>query len=420
MELSIAILLTILSAYLVFSSIVRRSPGLFIFSLFALFGHMIPLLDVSGIPILEYDIRRAVFALYPHELIIIITVFTLFFSLGYFALFHSDGILKSKVVSKAANGGGINLWIANWAVLVCIALLIFYHPFGWEEFIRNNFLRTPVPNEFSTFIYILSVSYAFLTTYQLAFDLKNKSITYFQPITCLVLFFLLGGRIQFIITAATYLVLLSRYDRISLKSLAAILIVCMAPVTYIIQTRLTLQRNIVSFWDMFGNQLNDLSMLDSYRLALQFAHEFGHQPLIYFQQALQIVPRSLIGDKELQLSVLFRQTFYGDDLGGHPPGMVGEFYLIGGVAACAVGGLAFGWLLRRLDEGFARLPEMSIARQALVASFLPFMAFYFVRVGLDSTVFRGVLLILTFLAVTAASAVVGAPRRSSDYLARKT
>ena len=144
-------------------------------------------------------------------------------------------------------------------------------------------------------------------------------------------------------------------------------------------------------------------------LLMQYVDAFGHQYDLYLNNLLRLVPRFIYEDKPTPISMVFRQVFYGDDLGGIPPAMIGEFYIVGGLVMCLIGGFGYGLLLRMLDRNWHRLTLLSPEKQALLAVLLPIAAFDVVRVGFENSVFRIFVALVTYMVVATIGSVT-APR----------
>lgn len=135
--------------------------------------------------------------------------------------------------------------------------------------------------------------------------------------------------------------------------------------------------------NIIGALLSPFALLDHYALSKVYVNEegvdFGFQYISLFSK---VIPRSLWSDKPLSLDLSIRQYFWGDTLGGVPPGLLGEFYLAGGVLGVFFISIIFGLILARLQKIFEACKADSSFLPYLVV-IVPYFSFSLIRGGFD-------------------------------------
>lgn len=128
-----------------------------------------------------------------------------------------------------------------------------------------------------------------------------------------------------------------------------------------------------------------LAFVDHMGLAIDYAAARGHSYGESYVNALGlIIPRDLWPDKPLQISILFREFFFGDIAGGVPPGWFGEAYVAFGVLGVVIAGLVLGFLIGRLDNANDHIRHTDAPLIAAATGFLvPLVSYALVRGGFD-------------------------------------
>ncbi len=291
------------------------------------------------------------------------------------------------------------------ALSIIIVTLILVQPGGLTGFIRSNLERVPTENAFSSAIYVCAVFYCYLVCALLICSaVRSRKLPKFHMLASALLFWGQGGRVQFAAVLITFALVMIRYER--LRSFRAVLLAvpALAAMNAILIFRLLLQGGAKSGnATTLGSTVDQLSMIGTYDLAIQYVHRFGNQWFLYLDMILQLIPRAVYPSKPLQISKIFREVFFGDSLGGIPPGLWGEFYIIGGTVGVLILGTLFGMLLKFLDLSIRTAAGRSAPMQTLVFSLVPVLGIFAPRGGFDNSIFRiAVILASTaFLVLTA-------------------
>ncbi len=128
-----------------------------------------------------------------------------------------------------------------------------------------------------------------------------------------------------------------------------------------------------------------LTFVDHIALAIDYSDWNG---LTYGQSYLNafalVIPRDFWPDKPLQLSILMREFYYGDTLGGAPPGLYGEALISGGIVGIVLIGIAFGLAVAKLDNINVRAGNAgSPIDIAFAGLFVPMVPYALIRGGFD-------------------------------------
>lgn len=389
----IAFLLTLIGSALLVDSALNRRPAIFSFSIIFWLGHILPMWSLAGLGFLEYE--QLTFGRF--ETVGPVTLMILLSSLG---LWYGYYVLAVGAKSAPFTGGPRpNSRTASSHLLAAKALNLFWvsvvvlamatHPDGVLGFLSATFSRAINANWVSSVIYAVLVVLAVTTAYELILRLRNgMRPNYGFLLFTATGFWLLGGRLQFFITLASFAMIFLKYRKLSLQGTALYGLFALIPLNGILLLRLQQQGREISIGEAFATTFQQLSMIDSYDLAVQYVERFGHETTLYFNLPLRLLPRLFYEDKPDQISLVFRRTFFGDELGGIPPALFGEFYLIGGIIGSLIGGVLFGASLRWLDNSYKKLRAKRIEVQAATVMLIPTVAFYVPRGGLDTAIFR--------------------------------
>lgn len=415
-----AVLILALSFIMITHGFAGRRPALILFSLILILGHTIPIWIELILGLFNYagliGAREAVRPQAVHAITLTLAGTVFGYYLGLPARSKVIASVTSAMSATAAAHGRppsklYYLSLVNWLFVLLIAGLVLSFPDGVAGFLRVTFNRLQSESGLSSMIYALSVAYSVIVTLQLVVGLPYRKIPYVHIVLSLVVFWALGGRLHFVVTFLSYLLLCLRYNFISARVSAILTTLSLIPLNFIILLRLQTQGDTsATFTDAVRLTTEEVSMVDAYTLAVQYVEVFGHQYDLYLNNLLRLVPRFIYEDKPTPISIVFRQVFYGDDLGGIPPAMIGEFYIVGGLVLCLIGGFGYGLLLRMLDRNWHRLTLLSPEKQALLAVLLPIAAFDIVRVGFENSVFRIFVALIAYMAVATVASIT-APRR---------
>lgn len=280
-------------------------------------------------------------------------------------------------------------------VLMTLLGLITAAPGGLFGFAQTGFLRLPVDSFLFSLTYALACLAAFTTAILCVYAAASRSAPpWFSMGVVLLVFWLLGGRTQFVITAMAFGLVFLAHRRVRLRGLLLPAMVAALLVTLTLSFRLTLQGEATDIASALRLTLSQLSLLESYALAARFVEDAGYQGAHYWQVLQQLFPRALFPEKPMQLSRALRLMEARDGLGGLTPGLAGEAFAAGGLVCVAAIGIAFGGALALLDNAYRGLARLQPLMQALIVSLIPLLAIFALRGGFDTAIFRLAILLL--------------------------
>jgi hypothetical protein len=280
-------------------------------------------------------------------------------------------------------------------LLLTLVGLIALSPGGLLGFAEAGFLRLPVESPLHSAIYALACICGFTTTLLCVHAAVGRvALPWLSMAQVLLIFWMLGGRTQFVITGIAFGLIVLRYGRLGFRGLLLPVLAAIVLSGLTLSLRLSLQGEATDLTDALRLTLNQLSLLEGYALTARFVDETGHQAAHYWATMQQLLPRALFPEKPLQLSRALRFMAARDTLGGLTPGLAGEAFAAGGLIWVAALGVAFGGLLASLDNGYRRLAQLPPLAQALVASLIPLLAIFALRGGFDTAIFRFAILLL--------------------------
>lgn len=362
-------------------------PGLILLSLAILLFHALPLAW------LDPDALSATLRAQIGPATAIAGLASLAWYAGYwlFARAPPASIQPAEIIVSAAPRRFHALMMAALLGLVVAA------PGGLVGFAQTGFLRLPVDSFLFSLTYAFACLAAFTTAIFCVHAVTSRSSPpWFSMGAVLLVFWVLGGRTQFAITAIAFSLVFLAHRRVRLRSLMlpALVAALLGMLTLIF--RLTLQGEATDLPDAVRLTLSQLSLLESYALSARFVEEAGYQGGHYWEVFQQMFPRALFPEKPQQLSRALRLMEARDGLGGLTPGLAGEAFVAGGLIGVAAIGIAFGGVLALLDNAYRALAQQRPLMQALIVSLIPLLAIFALRGGFDTTIFR--LIILLFAA----------------------
>jgi hypothetical protein len=360
-----------------------RRPALILLAAAVLVSHAAPLAAPQ---------TAATLAAYGDTVAMIGLLASLAWLLGYWLMAREASDAPPLVTTIAAPGQ------FHFAMLAFLAILLALAPGGIVGFAEAGFLRLPVESLLFSLTYATACLAAFTTTMLCIAAAANRArAPYFSIAAVLLVFWLLGGRVQLVITALSFALAFLAHGRVRAGRLIlpGLLVLALAVLT--LTFRLNLQGEAIDPLEAAGLMARQLSLLEGYALAARFVDEAGTQAGHYWQTAQQILPRAFFPDKPPQLSRALRFMEARDTLGGLTPGLAGEAFVSGGLIAVVAIGLAFGAALAALDNCWLRLATLSPLSQSLVACLLPLLAIFVIRGGFDTAIFRLDILVLAWL-----------------------
>lgn len=310
---------------------------------------------------------------------------------GYWLLLRAPSISAAPTVAMAPTAAKR----VHILVLCILFSLIATAAGGPVGFVQSGFLRLPV----GSFQFSLTYAFACLSALTTTLLCVNSAVGRSTPPwlsmgAVLLVFWVLGGRTQFAITAMSFGLVFLAHRRIRLRNLFLPAMAATVPVTLTLVFRLDLQGEETDFANAVRLTLSQLSLLESYALAARFVEEAGHRGGHYWQALQQIFPRALFSEKPLQLSRELRLMEARDSLGGLTPGLAGEAFVAAGIIGVVVIGIAFGGMLALLDNACHALPRLSPIMQVSVVSLIPLLTIFALRGGFDTAIFRLIIVAL--------------------------
>jgi len=379
-----ATLLLALGAVVLVAGLAKRMPALAILGATILFSHATPLLS-------RPDNAQA-------ETVLVMTmVASLGWCLGYVLLALAPPLPALPYFPQPAPPRRLHtVFLATLLVLVAAA------PDGPPGFLASGLARIPVESTLFSLTYVAACAAAFTTSLLLVHATASGGRPpIFSMAVILVVFWSLGGRGQFVVTALTFLLIYGGYGRPRPAVLALLALVLIVLAAFTLSFRLSIQGRETDVMSALPIMMGQVSLLDGYALSARYVENFGHQAGHYLDTLQQLLPRALFPEKPPQLSRELRIMSARDTLGGLTPGLVGESYVTGGHAMVAALATLFGGVLALLDKAWQRLPLLSPSRQAVLAGLLPVLSIFALRGGFDTAIFRVAVLfgIATFVAL---------------------
>jgi hypothetical protein len=276
-------------------------------------------------------------------------------------------------------------------VLLALLGLLALAPGGPLGFAQAGFLRLPVDSFLFSLTYALACLAAFTTAHIAS---TQQPPPWFSMGLVLLVFWILGGRTQFAITAIAFGLVLLGQGRIRLRQLLLPALATGLLAALTLSFRLTMQGAATDLVAALRLTLSQLSLLEGYALAARFVDEAGYQAGHYWATLQQLLPRALFPEKPQQLSRALRLMVARDTLGGLTPGLAGEAFAVGGHICVAAIGIAFGSALALLDNAYRQLGSLRPMPQALVVSLIPLLGLFMLRGGFDTTIFRLAIVLL--------------------------
>ncbi|MBN9334331.1 hypothetical protein [Devosia sp.] len=367
-----------------FVGLLRHRPGLVFVSGGIVLFHALPL------ALFDETAASATLVAYRDTAIAIAVIIGPAFYLGYWALARAPtpSPPPERVSTPPRRIHGL--------LLLILAGLIAVSPGGLPGFAEAGFLRVPVESPLHSTIYALACVAAFTTTIQSVHAAAGRTAQpWLSMAIVLLVFWMLGGRTQFVITGIAFGLVLLSHRRLGMRGLLMPILAAGLLSLMTLSFRLSLQGQTTDLAATTLMSLSQLSLLEGYALAARIVDEAGHQVGHYWTTALQLLPRALFPEKPLQLSRALRFMAARDTLGGLTPGLAGEAFAAGGLIWVAATGIAFGGTLAVVDNAYRRLPQLGLVSQALVVCLLPLLAIFVMRGGLDTTIFRLAILLFT-------------------------
>lgn len=372
-----------------------RGPTGLLFTAMSLMTGVLPLIVGSGLNLVKYEEFSLLRRTSDEELALIVTTALLGTMVGYiFVLIRKLRKARRPTPIDVAKPSPRNfhgfLRLASLALLGLALLLAAIQPGGIKAVILANLNRVPKESSLSSILYAVSIVYGYcVMTLLISSVTSNKPLPKLHLLFSAVIFWSMGGRIQFASILVSYALLLLRYKRLSWLSVGLIAIPAAFAMNLILVLRLESQGAQAQSEDVGIFKLFDqLSMIGTYDLAVQYVKAHGYNPLLYPSMLIQLIPRGIFPEKPLQISRVFRSEFFFDDLGGIPPGLWGEFVITGDLVGIVVAATLFGIAIASLDMRIWTAPRHSTHLQAMYFSLIPVLGVFAVRGGIDNSIFR--------------------------------
>lgn len=374
--------------------------------------------------LLGYLARYVVLTFYPHDAIVsvvtahngssymlLLTSCMLFVLIGYIAamLVRSRMGSNSRVaINSATLRATPYLFCVGLGVAIAFAVSMLISFGSLEAWLLASALRVREGFETVRFVGILLdllvvISIVFLAVSQAGATRERQAARMGSIVLCgsCVLFLIAnGGRgllLQYIVSiliviAATGRKRGMRNTRRSIVS--GMIMVAIFPV--VMELGVSLRHGAQKTGSLGVGEANSASLIGSIRsISSSFsaydhfvlAHDFRHfqrtnQDVKYSDIFVSIVPRALWRDKPEPIALKMRRAYWGDSLGGIPPGFFGEAYIGGGLPLISVLSVMFGAVLGLFDR-LSVILKSSPMGVAVCGVLLPMIAFYIPRGGLD-------------------------------------
>lgn len=235
---------------------------------------------------------------------------------------------------------------------------------------------------------------------------NNKKIT-ILILSALLILFISGARgnfLQFIMTLLMIHMGL-KYGKVYFnKNILIFTFLVLLVLTFGLVNRMMAQQENLEFNDAMNNVSSDLvdkltgtfAIYDHFILSREYVLDEGYSfGKIYINNLVKPIPRSIWSGKPESLDLVIRNHFWGDKLGGVPPGVFGEFYITGGIVAAFLLIPLFSlgtFKLNRLYEYITEKNELVL----FVSMMTPYLFFSLIRLGFD-VAFTRVTIFLFFL-----------------------
>lgn len=374
-----------------------RGPTGMLFAIMSLMSSVVPIIAGSGLNLVKYD-EFALLRRTPDQTIALIVSVALFGTLtGYFIKVAMKLQHSQEPITARASPRSLQRYLqVSCALLLIIALgLAAIAPGGIVGVVTANINRIPQENSFSSLIYAASIMYGYCVTALLITCVnRGTKLPLLHLLFSTLIFWAMGGRVQFASIVITYGLLLLRYGRLSKLTLGLLSLPVAFAMNLILVLRLESQGAAERAADSNLFKLFDqLSMIGTYDLTAQYVAKHGYNPFLYPSMIFQLIPRGIYPNKPDQISRIFRSEYFFDNLGGIPPGLWGEFLISGDLIGELVLGALFGLLIATVDMRIRNAPRYSVTGQALCFSLVPILSIFAVRGGLDNSIFRIVIVL---------------------------
>lgn len=375
--IALASVLIIMALGAIAVALSHRRPALLLIGAAMLVSHALPL------ALFDRHQHSATMAAYRGDVVLMTALSSLAWLLGYWLL------ARRGLAGRAEHIAAPDLLPWHVAVLVALIVLIGIAPGGPIGFAQAGFLRLPVETPLFSLTYVIACLGTLTTSLMCLRQISNSGPTPWFSITfILVIFWLLGGRTQLVITGLSFALIYLAYGRIPLRSLVLPGLIIALLTAQTLSFRLSLEGQETDLIASLPMTLSQMSLFEGYALSARYAADMGFHPWHYWDVVQQIMPRVIFPEMPMQLSRELRLMEARDMLGGLTPGLVGEAFAAGGhLWVCAMG-LVFGGVLALLDKAYASLKAHSHVAQAFVVALIPLLGIFVLRGGFDTGIFR--------------------------------
>lgn len=305
--------------------------------------------------------------------------------------------------------------LINLAIFALILLLIVVNPLGPVGWVMSAFRRVPKEGFIFSLIYLLNVFSSYLTLLVFIERMnRGMRLPYATMFASCAVFWLSGGRVQFVVTVLPYLLTFLAFNRLNIAKLALSFLLVIALTGATLFLRLQIQGDTEqSAGNIVTRFASQMQLFSGYNLAADYVQVYGHDPLLYPKILTQIIPRAVYPDKPEQISSLMRYFYKGDDLGGITIGLFGEFYVMFGYIGCLLFGALFGAVVLLFDRWYRKGSKLPSTHRALLFSFISIFSIFALRGGMDNSIFRIDILLASFLFAYAICFVLRQPKKFS-------
>lgn len=331
---------------------------------------------------------------------LILCFFLFFFSFIYFSKNKASNYVSANDFSLFYDTKKFNLLISFYFIAYALHFLTLFLYIGGIGDVFTAFSQRAVgAYEYPAYFTLIQDFYVVLTVFLFFIRSmsKNGKVGYLIIIMLLMTIFSLvlsGGRgnlMQFILSLLCIGMLRTKNNVFVTFRLASFALVAVLVLVAGLSNRIVQQSPDIAFFDAL-TEVNEsivekitgtMAIYDHFQLAKIYTDETGYDyGKLYLYNFLKPIPRDVWVDKPLSLDLTIRDYFWGDTLGGIPPGLFGEFYIVGGSLFMLVGTIGFAMLTSRFSNALPKIKRDSVLFYIYVL-IMPYWFFSLIRLGVD-------------------------------------
>lgn len=234
----------------------------------------------------------------------------------------------------------------------------------------------------------------------------NKIGSYFAILLIVIILALHNGRLLLLQYVLTILMIREFSNGVLPKFKLLYLIIPLLQITITVgglSIRMAEQKNITlqeaqneTIKNLSDNILSPFALLDHYMISKKFVEvtggfDYGYQ---YLTRLISPIPRSIWPEKPVGYGTQIREKFWGDTLGGIPPGLIGESYIAYGEFGMLIAAVFLGLTTLWLEKIYYQL-KLNKGLIIFYATLVPYVAFYTLRGGIELAFMRLTIILAT-------------------------